>query len=201
MEKSFFEKNKILIFAGLFFLLIFFLGNLFLIFFNKNQSQKSVEKEISTVENKESQLTNSEKTTQVYLKTEKQVFASTDEIKIDVYAFSDKKDVLAYDLVIFYDKEGLDILKYQSENANFDVFGTKDEKNGKLFLTFGKKLQSKEPTILDNDKIASLVFKSKKTGNFFVKVIDKFNKETTKFVDINNNILYPETNEIYVNIQ
>jgi hypothetical protein len=201
MEKSFFEKNKTLIFAGLFFLLIFFLGNLFLIFFNKNQSQKSVEKEISTVENKETQLTNSEKTAQVYLKTEKQVFASTDEIKIDVYAFSDKKDVLAYDLVIFYDKEGLDILKYQSENANFDVFGTKDEKSGKLFLTFGKKLQSKEPTILDNDKSASLVFKPKKTGNFFVKVVDKFNKETTKFVDINNNILYPETNEIYVNIQ
>ncbi len=111
---------------------------------------------------------------------------------------SNGENVTAFDVVVSYDPVSVAFVKADSSDKNFKVYSYK--KDNRLTLTVVKTGLSSNPSVFKGEEIIKLVFNPKTKGNFSFKVLDSFEKETTKFVNEKTEIIYPGVNEIKITV-
>ncbi|MDO9028772.1 MAG: hypothetical protein Q7U68_07975 [Candidatus Roizmanbacteria bacterium] len=125
-------------------------------------------------------------------------FVKGDLINLELLGDSDGENITGFDVLINYDPLTFDFIKAESKLSAFKVYSF--IKNNRLTLTVVKTSQDKALTVFKGSSIVSLVFKSKKSGNFTFAILSSFGKETTKFVNDKTEVIYSATNEIKVTI-
>ncbi|GAB4219823.1 MAG: hypothetical protein Fur009_7690 [Candidatus Microgenomates bacterium] len=191
MEENFHKKQEKILAVIFVFLLIFFIGLLFLIFNNKSDQKinnKTANNLISP--------TNFPTQGKISLIAKNKVYNLRDSIVIDILGDSISENISAYDVILSYDKN-LEFIKAESVFPDFQIF-TNKIKNG-VVLTVGKISQNN--ISFNNQKILSIYFKAKTTGGFFIKIEKENQGYSTKFVNDKTQILNPEINSLKINVQ
>lgn len=92
----------------------------------------------------------------IYLQREEGVLYRTGQpIIVSIYGNSKGKPLVGYDIVLQYDKNKAEYMKYENQNPNFEVFARPSD--NQLLLT-GIKSLDREPFILENVKLAEVTF-------------------------------------------
>ena len=141
-----------------------------------------------------------EKGGKVTLSATKKSVSLTKREKITVIARvdSDKRDVVGFDLIFKFDKEGLNLDKIISLSPDFKLF-KKTLPDGEI-ITGIKKIDRKGKIILNDNQLIELTFIPKKQGFYTIAVApaDKIGK--TQFVDYETKIIYPKIDSLRVTV-
>lgn len=121
---------------------------------------------------------------------------SLGEFYVDIIANSNQENVTAYDVLLDYDHQGLEFLKAESLDKNFDVYAKENEL---IFLTIAKK--TNEITVFNNQPVVRVYLKALKTGQYRLEILSKKDSLTTKFVNDKTDIVKPQTNSVYLYIE
>jgi len=121
-----------------------------------------------------------------------------EEIIFNLTADSSGIDVVGYDVLINYKSADINLLSLTSTIPSFSVY--KNQQGDKLAITGIKKLSSTESNILKGEKIISLSLKPNKKGKFTIGLMERANKETTKFVNEKTKIFYPVLNSVTIEV-
>lgn len=124
---------------------------------------------------------------------------STDkELKIDLIADSNEKNIVGYDLVLSYDPLAFDFVKATSDLADFKIYSYKRDNYLSFLAT--KTLQSQTPSVFTQTKIASLVFKPMKAGKFTFSLKPLIGKDKTDLVTDKTEVINPKLNELEIEV-
>ncbi len=119
---------------------------------------------------------------------------TTDSTKeIEIVANSNQKSIVAYDLVITYEPNSLEVLSAESLLPDFKVYPL--EKKEYFVLTGVKDIESKSPTVLTDTSIVKLKLLPKRNSTISVKIVESFGKEKSQMVDSESKILRPQVAE------
>jgi hypothetical protein len=129
--------------------------------------------------------------------------AAGDEIKVTVSAFSEGENVDAYDVLLSYDADLLEVVEVRSLSENFQV---RDFiRSNFVSVTGYKPLSVEEESSFDETPILEYTIKAKASGNAEVLVLDKKAVETTKFsygtADGNVSVMNPQVDVVTVSIE
>lgn len=189
------EKNKtIFIYLLVIFLAVFIGTSIFLILNKKPLSEKETIATtviIPTVKPTQGSLN---------LKLEKEeISLSTDkELKIDLIADSNEKNIVGYDLVVSYDPLAFAFVKATSNLADFKIYTYKRDNYLSFLAT--KTLQSQTSSVFTQTKIASLVFKPIKAGKYSFSLKPLMGKEKTDLVTDKTEVINPKLNELEIKV-
>ena len=114
--------------------------------------------------------------------------------QVQIVANSNQKSVVAYDVVIKYDRGAVEILSAVSLLPDFTVYPL--GKSDHFVVTGAKKLDSTESIIFANTPILQLNIVPKKSGPITLNVVSTLGKEKSQLVDNKSNILSPEVGEL-----
>ena len=186
-------KNNIFVYILIIFFAVFVGSGIFLVINNKKINNK--EQAVST-----SIVVPTATVTKglINLKSSTIVNSISNQLNLGLVVDSNSENVTAFDVVISYDSASIDFVRADSNNPSFKVYPYK--KNNRLTLTVVKTGLSSEPSIFKGEEIVKLVFNPKTKGDFSFKVLNSFEKETTKFVNEKTEIIYPGVNEIKVTV-
>jgi len=120
------------------------------------------------------------------------------EIKIDLVADSNEKNIVGYDLVLSYDPLAFDFVKATSNLADFKIYSYKRDNYLSFLAT--KTLQSQTSSVFIQTKIASLVFKPIKTGKFSFSLKPLIGKDKTDLVTDKTEVINPKLNELEIEV-
>ena len=120
------------------------------------------------------------------------------ELKIDLVADSNEKNIVGYDLVLSYDPLAFDFVKATSNLADFKIYSYK--RDGYLSFLATKTLQSQTPSVFTQTKIASLVFKPIKAGKFSFSLKPLMGKDKTDLVTDKTEVINPKLNELEIEV-
>jgi len=107
-------------------------------------------------------------------------------------------DVVGYDVILNFDPGQLEITRATSLLPEFTLFKVTDANN--LVLTGAKKPSAKTKTLWNETDIISLTVSPKKSGTITFSILEKKDKETTKYVDDASAIHYPQVNSINIQV-
>lgn len=120
-------------------------------------------------------------------------------LELDVIATSDKKSIVGYDVVVTFEEGSLEVDSAKSLLPDFDLYQVK--KSDHYILTGTKKLDSIEPTLLDNTAIVRLRLVPKSKGEVLLTVVDRLGLEKSQMVDEETKVLLPKVGQIILEIQ
>lgn len=120
------------------------------------------------------------------------------EVQIDLFADSNEKNIVGYDLVLSYDPSSFDFVKATSNLADFKIYTYK--KDGYLSFLATRSLQSQTSSIFTQTKIASLVFKPIKAGKFTFSLKPLMGKDKTDLVTDKTEVINPKLNDLEVKV-
>jgi hypothetical protein len=119
-------------------------------------------------------------------------------INILVIADSQDQDIVAFDLLLNYDKEAFDKPTITTALPGFKVVPFDRETH--LSLTAMQSPGSTQRSIFKNTEIIDLLFIPKKVGKFEISLIPKTLEETTKLVTTENKVILPKTSVLTVEV-
>jgi len=119
-------------------------------------------------------------------------------IDISVIADSQDQDIVAFDMLMTYDKESFDEPIVKTPLSGFSAFPF--NKDTHLSVTAVQAPGFKERSIFKNTEILTLTFTPKKIGKYEVTIIPKTLDETTKLVTIENKVIFPKTSVITLEV-
>jgi len=122
----------------------------------------------------------------------------TDYLKFEVMASSQQRDIVGYDVLIGLEGGAFEIIKVESDLANFNLF--KMEKENRLTITGAKKLNATAESLFLETKVLTLTLKPLKSGKFSFKLLSEIGKEKTQLVDTGSNVYFPKVNNIEIEI-
>lgn len=120
------------------------------------------------------------------------------ELKIDLMADSNAKNIVGYDLVLTYDTSSFDFVSATSDLTDFKIYSY--QKDGYISLLATKTLQSQMSSVFTQTKIASLVFKPLKAGNYVFSLKPIMGKDKTDLVTDKTEVLDPKLNELKIEV-
>jgi len=120
------------------------------------------------------------------------------ELKIDLVADSNEKNIVGYDLVLSYDPLAFDFVKATSNLADFKIYSYK--RDGYLSFLATKTLQSQTSSVFTQTKIASLSFRPMKAGKYSFSLKPLIGKDKTNLVTDKTEVLNPKLNELEIEV-
>lgn len=119
--------------------------------------------------------------------------------EVEIIASSNNKSIVAYDLVLSYERGSLEVTSVESLLPDFTVHPL--ERSDLFIITGVKKLESSTTQVFDNTPLLKLKIVPKKNQNLTIKVVEKSGKERSQMVDDKSNILNPDINELKLEIK
>ncbi|MDO8610503.1 MAG: cohesin domain-containing protein [bacterium] len=119
---------------------------------------------------------------------------------IQISGNSDSEDISGYDILVSYDTTAFNFVSSVSNITDFNkIYPFKQADH--LTFTATKSLQSKEPVILTDTKVATLTFTPIKAGSYVFEIKSRIGKETTSMVNTQTKKINPALNSITINVQ
>lgn len=118
---------------------------------------------------------------------------------VNVVASSHGRDITGYDLLLFYDPAMVGITQIQSALPDFQI--VKKDTGEYMTVTGFKNPSAKTQHIFEDTTLITIIAKPKSKGTTLLELLSAKAKETTKFVDISTQTLYPTVNKIAVEIR
>jgi len=122
-----------------------------------------------------------------------------DTVKVTMYGFSGGKDITGYDALIGIDPEVYEVLSIESVAPGFQIF--KFDKGMYYSITGIKDVHMTDATVFDNTALLTITLKPKKKGENIVTILTSKDKERTKFVDKNVEVLTPQIGSVFITAQ
>ena len=121
-----------------------------------------------------------------------------DMVELSLFADSNGKNIVGYDVVIYYDSLAFDFKRGLSSLSDYNIF---TYKKGHYFTITGlKTLQSAPSPMTKANKIATLTFQSTKAGKFEFSLKTSNDKDKTDLITDKTEVLVPELNKVIVNV-
>lgn len=122
------------------------------------------------------------------------------ELTVEVIANSDGEDISAYDIQIGFDQSEFQYVSATSLDKSFEVYPF--AKDGLLTLTVVKSTTDSSPSVLSDERVLRLEFKTIKSGGeYSISVLPAVGNSTTKFVNINTEVITPEVGSLEVKVK
>lgn len=191
------NKNKFFMYLLVVFFAVFVGSGIFLLVSNKptaqNQEQGAVT--TSTVQQEKMIIPTSMPTTgSLKLITESPEVTMEKNVDFNIVADSAGENISAYDVLVAYDPLAFEYVEAVSLDSNFQAYSYK--KDNRLTLTVVKTSQDLTPSIFKNTPVIKLTFKPKKLGQYEFTILSSYDRETTKFVNDQTEVVNPELNEV-----
>lgn len=121
-----------------------------------------------------------------------------DMVELSLFADSMGKNIVGYDVVIYYDSLAFDFKKGLSSLSDYNIF---TYKKGHYFTITGlKTLQSAPSPMTKANKLATLTFEATKLGSFEFELKTSNNADKTDLITDKTEVLVPELNKVIVNV-
>ena len=122
-----------------------------------------------------------------------------DMIELNLFADSNGKNIVGYDVVMYYDSLAFDFLKGITKLPDYNIF---TYKKGHYFTITGlKKLQSAPSPMTKANKLATLTFKATKAGKVEFSLKQSNEKDKTDLVTDKTEVLVPTLNKMTVEVK
>lgn len=122
-----------------------------------------------------------------------------DMVELSLFADSMGKNIVGYDVVIYYDSLAFDFKRGLSSLADYNIF---TYKKGHYFTITGlKTLQSAPSPMTKANKLATMTFEATKTGQFEFSLLSSNDKDKTDLITDKTEILVPELNKVTVEVR
>lgn len=190
------QNNKILVYFLVVFFAVFVGTSIFLLINNEKSIKQESPTPTSTTKQEEMVFpTVVTKRGEMKLVLEK----NEEQILLNLQADSDKESITAFDVLVGYDSSSVDFVNAVSLDPAFQVYSF--TKFNYLTMTVVKTSQDSSQSVFDGKPIIRLTFKPKKSGDFSFRVLSSLDKETSKFVNEKNEVIYPKISEVSVNVK
>jgi hypothetical protein len=121
-----------------------------------------------------------------------------DMVELSLFADSNGKNIVGYDVVIYYDSLAFDFKRGLSSLSDYNIF---TYKKGHYFTITGlKTLQSVPSPMTKANKLATLTFEATKLGSFEFALKPSNNADKTDLITDKTEVLVPELNKVIVNV-
>lgn len=123
----------------------------------------------------------------IYLKTKdgKNIYTTSEQINLVVYASSDEKSITGYDIVINYDPKKVKFISNNNLLSNFQIFPY--DGKGKVMLTGIKKISSNVSSSFADTILGEIVFQPLASGNIsFLPEFIPGSKKDSNLIDSEN---------------
>ncbi len=118
---------------------------------------------------------------------------------VSIVLDSSRAQLASFDMILKYDKTKLSLVKNQAAIPGFSIVAVED--NEGMTITAFKAPSSKVLHNLNDIKLLNLTFKSITKGKTTVETVKEKGRRTTKFVDIETQVYYPEVGKVELEIQ
>ena len=119
-------------------------------------------------------------------------------ITLYLVATSENEDVVGYDALLKYDKNGFTFNTVTSLLPEFEIF--KNDGPDHLSVTATQPPKQNTRTILDNSKILEYTFTAKEKGDYTFSLVAAAGRETTKFVNTQTALVVPSTAPVSIEV-
>lgn len=133
------------------------------------------------------------------LKTTTSVVKLGESFSVDLVATSGEKPVAGYDVVLSYDKSALDRQSVQNFVDAFRIY-TYDRTPDRTSISATKNIQVNDQVIFSNTPLLRFTFVATKTGTFSLS-LKPVGAESSKMVDDEANVTYPELSDLSLEIR
>ena len=124
--------------------------------------------------------------------------ATDKQVKIDLLADSNGKNITGYDLVLAYDPMAFEFVGATSSLVDFKIYSYK--RDGYLSFLATKTLQNQASSVFAQTKIADLVFKPIKSGRFNFSLKSVMSNDKTDLVTDKTEVISPKLNELEIEV-
>lgn len=208
------QKNKIFIYLLVAFFAVFVGTGLFLVSGGKKNNPDANNKQAATSTTNESGTATLKQENMVIptvgptegmlsLVPQKKESTMSEVVNIDLLAQSEGKNIVGYDVVLFYDPLSFEFIEATSAFPDFKIYSY--NRGTYLLLTAVKSLSSQAATVFGSDaggqKIATLNFKPKKAGNFNFSLRQSTGSDVTDLVTDETEVLSPSLIDASVEIK
>jgi hypothetical protein len=122
-----------------------------------------------------------------------------DMIELSLFADSNGKNIVGYDVVMSYDSLAFDFLRGLSSLSDYHIY---TYKKGHFFTITGlKTLQSSPSPMTKANKLATLTFEATKTGQFEFSLLSSNDKDKTDLITDKTEVLIPTLNKVVVEVK
>lgn len=122
-----------------------------------------------------------------------------DMVELSLFADSNGKNIVGYDVVIYYDSLAFDFKKGLSSLSDYNIF---TYKKGHYFTITGlKTLQSAPSPMTKANKLATLTFEATKPGSFEFALKPSNNADKTDLITDKTEVLVPELNKVVISVK
>jgi len=122
-----------------------------------------------------------------------------DMVEINLFGDSNGKNIVGYDVVIYYDSLAFDFKRGLSSLSDYNIF---TYKKGHFFTITGlKTLQSAPSPMTKANKLATLTFEATKTGQFEFSLKTSNDKDKTDLITDKTEVLIPTLNQLTVDVK
>jgi hypothetical protein len=125
-------------------------------------------------------------------------FAINKELKIDIVADSNGKNIIGYDLVLSYDPSSFEFVNATSNLADFKIYPYR--RNNYVSFLGTKAIESQTSSIFAQTKIVSLIFKPKKVGKSTFSLKPSITKDNTDLVTDKTEVINPQLNSLEITV-
>ncbi len=193
-------KNNIFIYLLVVFLAIFFGSGIFLVISNsKAKTTDKADMTTSTIKEGKMIIPTSEPTEgSLLLSKEFGSVKINNNFIVTVSANSGQKNIVGYDLILYYDPSSTEFIKAESLLPDFQIYTYKRENY--VVITAVKGLQNQEQSIFSESKILTFTFIGKKIGKNSLSLRSSMGKEKTNLVTDKTELLSPKLNDLQIEI-
>ncbi len=130
-------------------------------------------------------------------------YSLSDNIVLNLKGQSAGKNVVGYDVVLYYDPLAVDFVEVRSSLPDFKIYSY--NRSDYLLLTAVKGLESTTPTVLgsadSSQPMATIVFKPKKSGKSNFSLRQSTGKDITDLVTDQTEVLNPSLQDLTVEVK
>jgi len=192
-------NNKILVYLLVVFFAVFVGSGIFLVF-NKNSGEKKEAAATNTIKQEALVMpTVPASEGRLVLKTNESEFSLNQPVTVNLLADSNKKNIVGYDLVIFYDKTGFDFISASSLLPDFQLYSYK--KDSYVTFTAIQQAASTVKRVFKETPVASFTFQPKKAGSFIISLRNSYGKEKTDLVTDLTETIYPSLADLTLTVK
>ncbi len=122
-----------------------------------------------------------------------------DQVTFNIKADSNNKNIVGYDLLVFYDPLSFNFINATSDLPNFKIYNY--AKANYISLTAIKNPQDKTASTFFNTDVLNLTFKAVKVGQSTFSLKSKAGSETTDMTTDKSEVLNPALNNVTISVK
>jgi len=122
-----------------------------------------------------------------------------DMVELSLFADSMGKNIVGYDVVLYYDSLNFDFLRGLTSLSDYHIY---TYKKGHYFTITGlKTLQSAPSPMTKANKLATLTFKATKAGKFEFSLLPSNGGDKTDLITDKTEVLVPALNKVVIDVK